>query len=126
MIQDLSVSHAVASFQVLRIEIGDEDGYVRIRCDLSNGDIFEFAEYIIQYKEVINAETYSYHWQSADGKLIKRWDNVPHYKNVDTFPDHIHLPDKVINSSALSLKKILTEIEKTLEFGSESDTSSGK
>ena len=47
IIQDLTVSHAVASFQVLRIEIGEDDGYIRIKCNLSNGDIFEFAEYVI-------------------------------------------------------------------------------
>ena len=30
IIQDLSVSHAVSSFRVLKTEIGEEDGYIRI------------------------------------------------------------------------------------------------
>jgi hypothetical protein len=37
IIQDLSVSGAVSSFNVIRVEVGDEQGYVRIKCKLSNG-----------------------------------------------------------------------------------------
>ena len=116
IIQDLSVSPAVSSFEALKIEVGEEDGYIRIKCELSNNDTFEFAEYVIICKRKIHLETYSYHLQAANGKLKKRWDNVPHYKNVDNFPHHLHLPDKVISSEPQSLKKILADIEKNLEF----------
>lgn len=114
MIQVLSVSRAVSSFRVLRTEVGDEDGYFRIKCKLSNGDVLEFAQYFIIRNRKIYVETYSFHWQTADGKLKKRWDNVAHHKDVDTFPNHLHLPDKVVGSSPMSLKKILVDIEKTL------------
>ena len=114
IIQDISVSRAVFSFRVLRIEVGDKDGYVRIKCRLSNGDILEFAEYVIINKRKVCVETYSFHWQTADGKLRKRWDNVPHHKDVNTFPNHIHLPNKVVGSSPKTLKKILADIEKAL------------
>ena len=114
IIQDLSVSRAVSSFSVLKIEVGDEQGYVRIKCKLSNGDIFEFAEYVIIRKSKIYVETYTFHWQTADGKLRKRWDNVPHHKDVDTFPNHLHLPEKIVASPPMTLKKILADIERTL------------
>ena len=119
IIQDLSISHVVASFRVLKTEIGEDDGYIRIKCNLLNGDIFEFAAYAILHKEKIHVETYSYHWQSFDGKLRKRWDNVPHHKNFDTFPNHLHLPDKVIRSGPRFLKEILTDIEKALNLNGE-------
>ena len=114
IVQDLSVSRAVSSFRVLRMEAGDEDGYIRIKCELTNGDILEFAEYIIIRKRRIYLESYSFHWQTADGRLRKRWDNVPHHKDVDTFPNHLHLPDKVVGSAPKTLKKVLAHIEKTL------------
>lgn len=116
IIQDLSVSPAVSSFEALKIEVGEEDGYIRIKCKLSNNDIFEFAEYVTIRKRKIHVETYSYHWQSANGILKKRWDNVPHHKDIDTFPHHLHSADNVISSEPQSLKKILADIEKALGF----------
>lgn len=115
IIKELIVSHAVSSFNVLKRELGEEDGYIRIKCNLSNGDILEFAEYIRIIKNTIHLETYSFHWQSSDGTLVKRWDNVKHHKEVGTYPYHLHLPnDTVMNSEPMNLKKILTEIGKIL------------
>ncbi|NUO09427.1 MAG: hypothetical protein HUU08_12240 [Candidatus Brocadia sp.] len=87
IIHELIISRVVSSFKVLKREVGDEDGYIRIKCNLSNGDVLEFAEYIHFRKNTINLETYSFHWQSANGKLVKRWDNVKHHKDVSTYPD---------------------------------------
>ena len=113
--QELFLSRVVTSFKVFRRETGDEDGYVRIRCSLLNGQILEFAEYFIARKRKIHIETYSYHWQDVDGNLIKRWDNVPHHKEVDTFPHHLHLSDgRIISSQPATLKKVLLDIEKTI------------
>lgn len=115
MVQSLIVSHIVSSFKVLKQEIGDEEGFVRIKCVLNDDSILEFAEYVVALKNNVNVETYSYHWQKAGGSLIKRWDNVPHHKEIDTFPHHLHLADgKVVKSSHVTLKKVLSEIEKTL------------
>jgi hypothetical protein len=123
IIQDLSVSRAVSSFIVLKIEVGEEHGYIRIKCKLLNDDILEFAEYAIICKREIHVETYSYHWQNADEKLRKRWDNVPHHKDVDTFPNHLHLPDVVVGSSPKTLKKIMADIEKTLTLNDKNERS---
>lgn len=115
IIQELVVSHFVSSFKVLKREAGEEDGYIRIKCKLSNGDILEFAEYIQVIKNTLHSETYNFHWQSADGTLVKRWDNVKHHKNVRTYPYHLHIPhNKVIESEPMNLKKVLLGIEKTL------------
>ena len=91
-----------------------------MKCTLLNDDILEFAEYVEVHENEIRSETYSFHWQSADGELIKRWDNVRHHREVDTFPDHLHLPDgQVISSPSMSLKKVLQEIEKALPIKDE-------
>lgn len=115
IVESLVVSRAVSSFKILRKELTEEDGYIRIKCNLANGDILEFAEYVVIRKNKIAVETYSYHWQGKAGDLIKRWDNVAHHKNVKTFPHHLHLPgEKVVASTETHLKKVLTEIEKSL------------
>ena len=115
IIQELIVSRVVSSFRVLKREVGEGDGYIRIKCNLSNGDILEFAEYTQLRKNMIHLETYSFHWQSADGNVVKRWDNVKHHKDVGTYPYHLHLPnDAVIDSEPMNLKKVLAAIEKAL------------
>lgn len=115
ILYDLSVSSVISSFKILRREVSDEEGYIRIKCDLSNGDIFEFAEFIIIVKNKIHIGTYSFRWQTPDKKLIKRWDNVRHYKDVSTFPYHLHIsPDKAIASEPMTLKRVLKHIEKCL------------
>lgn len=120
MLQNLIVSHIVSSFKVLKQEVGDEEGFVRIKSILRDNSILEFAEYVIALKNNVTTETYSYHWQDADGALIKRWDNVPHHKEVDAFPRHLHLADnKVIKSPHMTLNKVLAEIEKTLLIDNE-------
>lgn len=115
IIESLIVSHSVSSFKILRKEVSEEDGYIRVKCNLSNGDFLEFAEYIVVHKDKLRLETYSYHWQGKEGRLIKRWDNVAHHKEIKTFPYHIHLADgSVIESVNIALKKILSEIGKTI------------
>jgi hypothetical protein len=118
---ELLLSPVVATFKTLKREVGDEDGYVRIRCTLSNSNILEFAEYLLIHKNRIHIETYSFHWQTAGGDLIKRWDNVEHHKEIDTFPYHIHLANgKVLSSAPANLKKVLADIEKTIHVNGES------
>ncbi|MFQ5455622.1 MAG: DUF6516 family protein [Nitrospirota bacterium] len=120
LFQELFISRAVSSFNILRCEKGDDDGYIRLKCILLNGDILEFAEYVQVRRNKINIETYNFHWQTAKGKLIKRWDNVGHHKEIDTCPDHLHITEgQVISSSPMNLKKVITEIEKTLTIKDE-------
>lgn len=111
ILQELFVSPVISTFGILKMITGDEDGYIRIKCTLINRDILEFAEYVQLQKGKIHIKTYSFHWQSADGKLKKRWDNVEHHKNVNIFPYHLHLSNKVIGSAPMTLKKVLKDIE---------------
>ncbi|OOP55617.1 MAG: hypothetical protein AYP45_13770 [Candidatus Brocadia carolinensis] len=116
-IQELVVCHIISSFEVVKRECGEDDGYLRIKCMVSNGDILEFAEYIRIIKNMVHLETYSFHWQVATGKLLRRWDNVKHHKNVATYPYHLHLSDdEVIDSEPMNLKKVLAEIGKVLQI----------
>lgn len=120
LLQELIISHAVSSFNVLKQVTGDEEGFIRIKCTLNDSAILEFAEYVTARRNRIHIETYSYHWQSADGQLIKRWDNVPHHKEVKTFPRHIHLTDdKVVSSPVVDIRKVLADIEKKNPVGND-------
>jgi hypothetical protein len=34
---------------------------------------------------------YAYNWMEPDGSLRRRWDNAPHWPEVATHPNHIHV-----------------------------------
>jgi len=68
-----------------------KNGHIRARLVLVDDSILEFSEYIEQnIKEEIILVTYSYHWADSAGKLLFRWDNVPHFPDLANFPHHIH------------------------------------
>lgn len=37
---------------------------------------------------------YAYHWQNSAGRLISRWDNAPHWKEVKSYPHHRHVGEE--------------------------------
>jgi len=57
---------------------------------------------------------YSYHVFSGR-RLIVRWDNAPHYKDVPTFPHHKHIGEKVEPSEEMNVESVLREIRKILD-----------
>jgi Family of unknown function (DUF6516) len=50
---------------------------------------------------------YKYQWQSENGDLISRWDNVPHHKEIKTFPHHMHNENGVAPCSNMDLKTVI-------------------
>ncbi|MBS1252507.1 MAG: hypothetical protein MAG451_01547 [Anaerolineales bacterium] len=55
--------------------------------------------------------TYKFHYQEEDGTLIFRYDNVPHYPHLSTFPSHKHVGDSVIEAQPRDLSDVLREID---------------
>lgn len=45
-----------------------------------------------------------------NGELIERWDNVPHHREIDTFPHHKHDNKGVYSSSNVDLKTIIDHL----------------
>ncbi|KAF0145758.1 MAG: hypothetical protein FD156_733 [Nitrospirae bacterium] len=71
--------------------------------------------YIKDYLFIDGKRKYSYHWQDAQGKLITRWDNSPHHRELPTFPHHRHLPEETATSKERTIKDVLTVIRNTIQ-----------
>ena len=113
--QALILDNNVASFRIVRELFGNKDGLIRMKCYLTNGDIFEFAEYVqIGQSGRLQRVTYSYHWQTRAGVLIKRWDNAPHHRELTGFPDHLHDADNVKSSKPMTLPNVLQAMSREL------------
>ena len=62
-----------------------------MRVSLIDGSLLEFSEYVERtLDDQMQVVVYSYHWETAEGNLIYRWDNTPHFPNLLGFPHHIH------------------------------------
>ncbi len=100
----------VAEWEVLTHRIWKDGFYYKIRVRFSDSSNFQATEY--------NSETernYSFHWQSAEGKLIIRWDNAPHHKHLENFPYHKHTLDQIESCEETTFESALEEIEKVLK-----------
>ena len=97
----------------------DEDanaGIIGGSITFKDGSIFHF-------KEVLLGENrhYRFHYMDESNNLIFRWDTAPHYKDLKTFPYHIHLPDGVKESKRVTLIEVLDKIEGDVVDKLESD-----
>lgn len=65
-------------------------------------------------RQQVERTKHVFHYQSADGTLIFRYDNAPHFPDLPTFPSHKHTPDGVIAADAPDLTDVLREIDAIL------------
>ncbi len=115
--QLLIQSAAIARFSILKQTVTQRDGRIRVRALLNDGGLLEFAEYIaITEAQQTAAPTYTFHWQNAQGQLVRRWDNVNHFPRLAYAPHHIHQADEMVvgNPHLPTLETVLAEIEKIL------------
>lgn len=89
-----------------------EDASFRARIRFFDGSRLFVSEDLerISEREMRRIE-FTFHYQSADGSLIFRYDDIAHYPDLPTFPAHKHTPDGVIAAEAPDLTDVLSEID---------------
>lgn len=105
--------------QVLRynlLETDEEDILVyRLRIFMPGGRILDMRERIVYSKRDLRFDTtaYSFHWQDQHGNLIRRWDNAPHFHDLNGFPHHIHIGKShtVIPGKSITAVEMLSEVD---------------
>ena len=110
----LATSPHVVTAEIVTERTIEDRGYIRVRMKLSNGDFLEVSEYFVIQAGQPSTLEYRYQWMdSAQQKLIKRWDNAEHYPDLPNSPHHIHVGNdkQVISGQALSIIGLLSIIE---------------
>lgn len=110
----LDQSLTVADWTLINEMVLSNRGHIRVRLTLSNGDFVEAAEFFQILANSIQQQRYRYQWMdSTKTQLRKRWDNAPHFKEVDTFPHHVHVQqeDNVLPSAMLGILDLLALLE---------------
>ncbi len=89
-------------------EFSSEEGMVTGRLLFLGGYTLNFMEYILVGKQ---RPKYRFNLSDSKGKLIYRYDNAPHHKEIPTFPHHKHLGTQVKPSEEVGLEEVISEIE---------------
>ncbi len=78
----------------------------------ADGKIVFYNDSILEFTESITPDRfkYRYHYMDTEGNLVFRYDNVPHHREIATFPDHKHYPDTVIESEPVDLRQVIEEV----------------
>lgn len=117
----LQTDSIVLWFDTLAERANENEGYFRARVYLHDGSVMDFSEYVIPTEnEAIALVSYRYHWQNKDGKLIRRWDNAPHFQKLSNFPHHIHnsigeTGEEIIPGELTNIFAILDSITSIIE-----------
>ncbi|MFZ1753643.1 MAG: DUF6516 family protein [Caldilineaceae bacterium] len=105
--QTISRAFYVLDSQISYSEIDVNECYISGRLILSNGYQLHIAEYVITGMSIVRTK-YRFHLQTAEAELVARWDNSPHHKEIDTFPDHCHLRNgSIVSSPAMNIESVL-------------------
>ena len=115
------------SVQVLRYDLLDteeEQIFVyRIRVSMPDSGILEIRERVVvlEMDGKIETTTYSFHWQDRRNNLIKRWDNAPHFPDLEGFPHHIHIgeDDTVVPGRPINALEMIAEVARELSDADE-------
>ena len=115
-------SPAIVSYQILSREIAVSDGKMRVKASLRDGGNVELFEYVAESKGIIRVVKYSFHWQNAQGKLRRRWDNAPHHPELSNAPHHVHIENDYVRQIAQvpDIFSVIRKIEDALQ--NDSDT----
>lgn len=70
--------------------------------------------YVLHINEALGRDfrRYSYHVQK-ETKMVRRWDNAPHWPDMKTFPHHLHIESekKISECREVFVEDVLNEIE---------------
>lgn len=95
--------------------ISDERVNLHVRLRMAQGHLLEIREAIfLEYDGSLNILAYSYHFQDINNAMIFRYDNTPHYPNLETFPDHKHLLDAVLAFRKPTIQQVIREALTTM------------
>lgn len=105
----LNESAIVQTYEILAFEQEGNSYFFKCKILIKNN-----TELFVLESFRDNFFIYSYHWQDHEKKLIIRWDNAPHHKEIDTFPHHMHDP-MLHPSSSMHLEDVLKYIEQKIK-----------
>ena len=103
-----------------RSDVPDRTSKFSARLRFWDGSLLQVEEALVARMFVVVKVRYAYHYQSADGSLVFRYDNAPHHPEVPTHPHHLHTEGRVEAAEPPDLSDVLRRIDELLYPGQDS------
>lgn len=104
-------SAIVVTYDLVEVQLSPNTGYLEGSVTFTDNSRLVFFEFLRQAVASIEREKYRYHFMDSNVQLIFRYDNAPHHPEIQTFPDHKHLPNGLVESTSPSFASVFAEIE---------------
>ena len=104
----------IISSEVQKRKINSFLGIIEAKLVFESG-LLEILEVVKETDKLLKKKKYKYHYQRKNNSLLFRYDNAAHHFEIDTFPHHKHLPDKIISSKEPDLFQVLSEIKEIIQ-----------
>lgn len=106
----LDTNPYVVRYDVVEFRPLEHGLYYRCEIEWTDGSRLFAREYSTDEKRV-----YSFHWQDANNGLLLRWDNAPHFPQMQTFPHHRHNYDGTVSEChAVSFEEVIQTVTQRL------------
>ena len=113
----LAAANIIHSTSITYDKCSTSIGFIRGTVHFLDGSQLHLREFV-NVEHGVERYMYAYHYQRSDGTLVFRYDNVPHFPTLPTFPHHKHeISDaNVMAASPPDLQAVLTEIQSLIEI----------
>jgi hypothetical protein len=111
IIKCIEQSSIIKKYDILAFEVFEGGFYIKIRVLLIDDSELHIREY-----SDVDERNYSYHWHDLNRHLLMRWDNAGHYRNIKTYPHHVHYSNDILPSYHISCEEILKDIEEKISI----------
>ena len=118
-VQDALAASRIVLQPIVSVDDRGEVWFIRADLYFIDNSLLHFRElWIGQGRR--QKKTYTYHYQRADGTLVFRYDNAPHYPDLPSAPHHKHIGENDILAAEMpDLFQVLKEIENIIESSAE-------
>lgn len=99
---------AIRSFALNKKIYNSRQGMIGGKIIFESGASLEFTEVVDI--ELTGKVKYRYHYMTKSKRLVFRYDNAPHHRQVKSFPHHKHTTQTMKDSQEPDLRSVLLEI----------------
>ncbi len=102
-------SSVITDYEVIAWDSQPTSYRFKARINFTDGSRLTIRDYLFS-----SGRKYAYHWQDENNNLKCRWDNAPHWREIDTFPHHRHEQTGVFSSREVTLEEVLRYIQENI------------